>query len=84
MGHPPNLPGDPWWWIQRIVRTGCAALGRRNSVWRGAGPRGEAAGPHGSLVLSGGTDFLPQAVVFSPLEVSLVAVWVAVGLLPTH
>lgn len=55
MGHPPNLPGDPWWWIPRIVRTGCAALGRRNSVWRGAGPRGEAAGPHGSLVLSGGT-----------------------------
>lgn len=55
MGHPPNLPGDPWWWIRRTVRTGCAALGRRNSVWRGAGPRGEAAGPHGSLVLSGGT-----------------------------
>lgn len=53
-------------------------------MWQGAGPRGEAAGPHGSLVSSGGTDFLPQAVVFSPLEVSLVAVWVAVGLLPTH
>lgn len=53
-------------------------------MWLGAGPLGEAAGPHDSLVLSGGTDFLPQAVVFSPLEVSLVAVWVAVGLLPTH
>lgn len=29
-------------------------------------------------------DFSPQAVEFYPLEVSLVAAWVAVGLWPTH
>lgn len=53
-------------------------------MWWGAGPLEEAAGRLGSLELSGGTDFSPQAVEFYPLEVSLVAAWVAVGLWPTH